>query len=293
MNTELQKKLIESRKLNKYRVRFSTDALDVDVFWMRAVYSESESLLTKRTKHTFYEIQYALKGSVSMTVGDKQGIICRESEFIVIPPNVYHSITDCAQNSAKFIMAFSVTGKDSRVRRAIAELDACVPRQDSANLRGLLSMIFDEAYRGSVLSDKVISSLTGSFILELLNILLPAAGDDPVDVKADENDARVTQVLAYIRRTGGVGVRVSELAEKYNFSERHLGRLFREKTGRSLRETIRMEKLRHIEELMASTSLSLYEIAELCGFADEYAMNRFFKRAEWMTASEYRRFIRK
>jgi len=40
---------------------------------------------------------------------------------------------------------------------------------------------------------------------------------------------------------------------------------------------------------MVSTSLSLGEIAELCGFSDSYAMNKFFKRYNKVTPTVFRK----
>ena len=48
------------------------------------------------------------------------------------------------------------------------------------------------------------------------------------------------------------------------------------------------DKLKKIEELIASTPLSFIEIAEICGFSDGYAMNKFFKRHNHVNLSDFR-----
>ena len=60
MDTGLEKKILESKRLNQSQIMVSSDLLSANIYWIKAVYSESESLLTQYTKHTFFEMQYAL-----------------------------------------------------------------------------------------------------------------------------------------------------------------------------------------------------------------------------------------
>ena len=123
-----------------------------------------------------------------------------------------------------------------------------------------------------------------------MNDTLLTTRESYTDLTLDEE--RVTEVLAYIRDHRGVGVSVEALSRRFSLSQRHLNRIFQRRMGQSLREALHHEKLRYIEELIAFTTLSLYEIAILAGFSDEYAMNKFFKRNNLSRPSEYRRTAR-
>ena len=104
---------------------------------------------------------------------------------------------------------------------------------------------------------------------------------------------RKTPQKAFLREYHGIGIRVSDVAKKFGISERHLCRLFDTVRGYSLRDAINLEKLKRIEDLIVSTSLSLSEISALCGFSDEYAMNKFFRRLNRVNLSDFRRLARK
>lgn len=64
------------------------------IFWARIVSSERESLFTQYTKHTFYEIQYALSGRIGMAVGKDGFINVEQGRFLIIPPDVYHQVIE-------------------------------------------------------------------------------------------------------------------------------------------------------------------------------------------------------
>ena len=103
-----------------------------------------------------------------------------------------------------------------------------------------------------------------------------------------ENEARVAQIRRYIADHNGIGIRTSDIAQKCNISEHHLNRIFVGVTGKTGKESINRQKLAKIEELVAATALSFKEITELCGFADEYGLNQFFKRYNHCGLTEYR-----
>ena len=83
-----------SHNEGKYDIQFANDLFECRIFWARVISSENESLFTQYTKHTFYEMQYALEGSISMTLGKGERILVPKGEFIIITPDTYHQIAD-------------------------------------------------------------------------------------------------------------------------------------------------------------------------------------------------------
>ncbi len=278
--------------LDKYHLTVEGKALSATVFWARVVSSENESLLTGYTKHTFFEIQYALEGRLVITVGDHQKFTLDESDFIIIPPDTYHQIVDGDDTGARFIMAFSLVSRDDRAPEQVFS-SAVRPHRESPALRALFDLISQKGKTDSPLCAKMLSCLIEAFLLELCDIISPAEAT-PWDQerKLSESAKRVKAVHDFICSYHGVGISVSELSRRFGISERHLNRIFRTEMGEPLRDVINHEKLRYIEELIASTPLSLGEISALCGFSDEYAMNKFFKRYNKMRLSDYRKTAR-
>ena len=277
--------------LGKYALSIDGTAMSAQIFWARIVSSEHESLLTGYTKHTFFEVQYALEGRIVITVGDKRYHL-DESDFIVIPPDTYHQIVDGDSTGARFIMAFSLAADGAMVESL--RQNGARPHKETATLRSLLSLILQKGQNETPLCAQTLSCLIEAFLLELCDITSPpSVTANESTHRFSESRQRIAEICAFIHDYHGIGLSVAELARRFGIGERHLTRLFRAELGRTPREEINHEKLRHIEELIASTSLSFSEISALCGFCDEYAMNKFFKRYNKMKLSDYRRTARR
>ena len=284
----------ESYNINKYDITISNSFMDCRVFWARIVSSENESLFTQYTKHTFYEIQYALDGHIGMKIGQDGYLNVAESDFLVIPPDTFHQVVDADSRGARFILAFSIKPKNTQANPILRSLDKMLSHRETAQMRPLLSLILQKNYQNTPICRRIITTLLESFLLEVFEAIRPAPPFSPAPVSApDQNTRRVREIQSFIRSQSGIGITVADLAEQFHISERHIHRLFHEVLGSSPRDLIQHEKLKKIEEYAISTDLSLNEISELCGFSDEYAMNKFFKRYNRANLTDFRRLAKK
>lgn len=282
-----------SLHINKYDIEITNELFACRIFWARVISSETQSLFTSNTKHTFYEIQYALEGRIGMVIGEEEKVYFDHSHFVVIPPDTYHQIVDGDSTGARFIMAFDIRPKDDALRPAMRQLSRVLPHRESAAMRPLLSLILEKSYRNDALRKGLLHSLLESFLLEILETVASAGTDPAGAYKAEPDGERATEITAFIHALNGIGVRVTDVAAHFHLSERQLNRVLIAATGKSAGDWIAHEKMKKIEELTAATSLSLQEIAALCGFSDGYAMNKFFKRHAKTTLSEFRRIARR
>ena len=274
------------KKISKYDVEISSPIMDCRVFWARTVSSENQSLLTQYTKHTFYEIQYALEGHIGMNVGDDRLIYIAESDFMVIPPDTYHQVVDAESSGARFIMAFSVEPKSDTVSAKLKQLCSLEPKKQTPLMPALLALIAENEERYGALKERTAVNLLDAFLLEILGT---CSSSKMIPDTLEERDSlnQVRQAIELIKKRNGIDVKVSQLAKEMNMSERHLRRLFEAELKISPKEAIDYERLKKIEEYMTHTGLSLQEISELCGFCDEYAMNKFFKKHTKITPSDF------
>ena len=262
------------------------------VFWARVVSSESESLFTQNTKHTFYEIQYALEGRIGMMIGDGERVTFDESDFIIIPPDTYHKIDHGDTEGERFIMAFTFEPLSDTLNEASERLRSLLPHRETERMRGLLSLMLQRDYSNTSLRKRQLCALIECFISEMVEAVCDGViADYPESREQNKKMAAsgtVNKIMEFIHSRGGIGIGVGDLATTFNISQRHLNRLFVSVTGESPKEAINHEKMKRIEALVSTTSLSLCEISELCGFSDEYAMNKFFRRYALMNLSEFR-----
>lgn len=287
------KRPFKSNNINKYNINIESTFMQCQIHWARVVSSETESWFTQSTKHTFYELQYALEGQIRMTVGDHQEVEIGESDFIVIPPDTYHQIVGDNAVGARFIMAFSVTFKNEQLKRCKKYLDQPIPHSGKGTMRDLFSLILDENYHDTIIRKHILQSLLECFMLKMIERVMPRKFYYDNAYENGEMTGRIAEICAFIHDYNGIGIQVSDVATKFSITERHLNRILKQQTGQTPRELINHEKLKKIEELVVSTSLSLREISELCGFSDEYAMNKFYRRHSKTTLSDFRNIKRK
>ena len=92
-------------------------------------------------------------------------------------------------------------------------------------------------------------------------------------------DDLVGRVVAHIREHAGEKIEVGDLLKIFPVSRRTLTRRFAAFVGHSPAAEIRQARLRQARQLVASSRLSVTEIAAACGYADLPHMNRAFQKA--------------
>lgn len=279
----------QSHSIGKYDIEIENELMKCRIYWARVIGSETESLFTQYTKHTFYEIQYALEGRIVMKIGEDEQITVEQSEFIVIPPDTYHQIVDGDSDGARFIMAFSLDVKSPQLKNIPTELSRLVPYHETKHMRSILGIAISKTYHDAAVRRRLITSYLECLMLEFIEATHPYRSQEAAEIESmSENEVRIMQIRKFIADYSGIGIRPSDVSQKFNISERHLNRIFVSETGKTLKQEINRQKLAKIEELVATTTLSFKEISELCDFADEYGMNQFFKRYNHCGLTEYR-----
>ncbi len=258
------------------------------IFWAKLVSSETESLLTSYTKHTFYELQFPIDGKIVMNVEKNNDITVSANEFIVIPPDTYHQIIDADSNGKRFIMAFSFVKENATVKEFFNQTTKLTVKQKTLTLQNLLDVALSFSNKHSALSDEIFIKIINAVLLELINAFV---GDFIIDQSLTTyfDNHIINEIYLYIKQKRGINVTLKSISKTFGYSERHLNRLFVANIGKTITDVISHEKLKRIEELVTITHLSLSEIATVTGFCDGYAMNKFFKRYTKTNLSQYRK----
>lgn len=80
---------------------------------------------------------------------------------------------------------------------------------------------------------------------------------------------------------------LSELAAAVHVSPGYLSRFFRQKTGRTVMETIAGKKIEYARQLLDEGNLKVFEVAQRVGFEDTTYFSHVFKKYAGMSAKEY------
>ena len=171
-----------------------------------------------------------------------------------------------------------------------AELAASYTRQDAElwssrqPLRNQLELIRrpDGSLGWYVTTKVLVVELDGAAFLASVSVDLRAAVDSPTA------HAGVAQAVDYARIHCTERVRVSEVAEAAEMSVVQLERTIKRIIGISVRQLLVRFRVERAVGLLATTELPLSDVAARCGYYDQSAFTRQFRRVVGVSPGAYR-----
>jgi PAS domain S-box-containing protein len=171
-----------------------------------------------------------------------------------------------------------------------AELAASYSRQDAElwstrqPLRNQLELIRrpDGTLGWYVTTKVLITEADGGAFLASVSVDLRAAGDAPTA------HAGVAAAIAHVRAHCTEQVRVADVAAAAAMSVVHLERTTRRIVGMSVRQLLVRFRVETAVGLLVTTDLALSDIAASCGYYDQSALTRQFRRVVGVSPGAYR-----
>jgi len=102
------------------------------------------------------------------------------------------------------------------------------------------------------------------------------------------SDPAVIQAMHYIRNHACKGIKVDQVLDAVGISRSNLEKRFKEEVGETIHGVIHAEKLEKARSLLVSTSLSINEISQMCGYPSLQYFYSVFKKAYDSTPKDYR-----
>ncbi len=100
-------------------------------------------------------------------------------------------------------------------------------------------------------------------------------------------DARVQNIKNFIKENIESDISISHLAKHFNYNEKYLGRIFKEKTGISIKQYINNQRILLAKRLLEKGDLVI-NAATSVGFNNVTYFNYLFKQIVGQTPTEYR-----
>lgn len=139
---------------------------------------------------------------------------------------------------------------------------------------------------GWFLTTKVKLDPTDGGAGEALLIVVSVDLNAPVDEHSSLDN--LSGLLTSVRAAPGRAWRVAQLAEMVGIGERQLERRMQRLLGIGAKSFIQTVRIGHAAQLLASSKLTLAEVADACGFYDQSQLTRQFRTAKGMTPGTYR-----
>jgi AraC family transcriptional regulator len=99
---------------------------------------------------------------------------------------------------------------------------------------------------------------------------------------------RLTRVLAIVEERLGASLAVEEMASAVHLSPYHFARMFRRSTGMSPHAFLTHRRIERAKHLLATTSLSMADIATVVGYRNQAHFSRAFQSVAGVVPRRYR-----
>lgn len=113
--------------------------------------------------------------------------------------------------------------------------------------------------------------------------------DDREEENPDLADLTVKRAQSLIHEFYQTGITLDEIAAKLNLTPEYLGTRFHKEVGMTFSNYIKNYRMMKAKELLISTNLKLYEIAQKTGYTDPKYFSRVFKDATGQLPADYRK----
>ncbi|HZG75490.1 MAG TPA: AraC family transcriptional regulator, partial [Paenibacillus sp.] len=103
-----------------------------------------------------------------------------------------------------------------------------------------------------------------------------------------EENRILTSIHSYLNANLGGDLSLKTMALALGHNPSYLSRLYKQKAGKGLSETVMELKLARAKALLAQPNYRIQDISKAVGFLSDHYFYRFFKRATKLTPQEYR-----
>lgn len=238
--------------------------------------------------HNEYELYYMIDGNTTFIIdGEIYGI--EKGNFVFVPKGVPH-MTDNQHRKLvveRILLSFGETIFNEKNRYILESLSETrvihVPDTILPTLEKLLFKIEAE-YRQD---DKGKYELIDAYIQEL--IILIYRHKCKKKAKIRQSDQVVYDVSDYIINHYYEEISLKYISKTFNISESYLSRKFKEVSGLCINQYITYVRISNAEKLLENTSLSVTQIADMCGFCGSTYFSSVFKKFKGMAPLTYRK----
>lgn len=251
--------------------------------------------------HSNLEIYHILEGSCQMEIGN-MCISCIKGDFIMILPNIAHSLTLSPEILCTFehihfsSVELTQISLEKYIGSPVTLLDALVyfftsyyQVPSDSFLSNRICSIISEMENPAIFS-QIQMNLQ---ILEILIHLLQSSDRDfsKLSLKYSTQNLYVLTALQYIEKNYACKIQITDIADEIHISPRYLNKIFSKYTHMSLLSYINVFRMNQAVKLMSNPSLTLAEIASRVGMNDSQHFSRLFKDIMGSSPGQYRKTI--
>jgi AraC-like DNA-binding protein len=222
-------------------------------------------------EHPCYEFHYVVSGSGSFRSGNRRFPI-RRGDFFYNEPGVRHQAMVTSEKAMLLQYAVGLFLDHAKDRQLIADLRKRLPEAKARRLGDGYHLFFEQLRRQHSSGQP---ELMHAALFSFVGLLYKIIGGD---IGMRSGNAVVEEALGLIHARIARGVSLDELADRFELSRSYFVRLFKRHVGISPVKYANNLRMEMASELLRESDLTLAEIAQRIGFADEYQFSKRFKQ---------------
>ena len=224
----------------------------------------------ERHKHSCIELLYFLYGNAEVMTTEKV-VQASFYDIIIYPSNVYHTEHLQFNHHQEIICLWlDITG---------VELNDIIHIQDKdSSIKWILEKLHEE-YK----SDNPSQHLIDNYVKTAMMLVAKICFDEK------EKPDPLSRVILYMQSNMSENITVEELADLIYVSKSYLSRYFKQETGMSLIEYLRMMRINTAKKLLVSTNSSVEVISSIIGYNSSKYFCRAFRKCTGMSPTEYKK----
>ena len=112
--------------------------------------------------------------------------------------------------------------------------------------------------------------------------------EESAQTEAHEEELLIARIQRIMAENYAQNISLKSIAQQLNYNPAYLGRLFRCRTGSNFRDELNLYRVRRAAELLKTSPLCIYEIAERVGYQDTNYFYRVFHDIYGVSPGEYK-----
>jgi AraC-like DNA-binding protein len=219
--------------------------------------------------HSFDQLVLPLSGALELDIAGRGGRLASGRAAFVVAETPHSTMSDTANRSIILDLHLAPLAPQMAERLARAPFVSLTPAA---------TKLID--YMGLMIGD---GRATPATVALWTPLLIDALGQAPASAAS-----RLARLAAQIEAEPALPWTTTMMAERAAVSVSRLHALFQSDLGMSPRAWLSEVRLRQARGWLATSPVSIAEVAHRCGYADQSALTRAMRRASGMTPAAYR-----
>lgn len=282
--------------LNQMILPTITEPLQIEFVYLNCIPQNgtSETVHNFPHVHTYFEFHFPINHDVYYAFENATETVL-SNQFIVIQPNVEHTIMDIDPSLVKFGLGIMFSNPilneyTSELKNALSHHNYSIGTQ-TGKMKLCFENILRECQDPNFFSPYAIRDHLIQLLLEIA-VSLNKNTTQLYKYADSFQDHRIGMIKQFISDNLNKPLDTANVATYMHISIKQLNRIFYKSEGVSVSRYIAATKCSQAVKLLTTTELLIKEIAFLLGFDNEKSFGAFFKKLYKMSPSKFRKSYR-